>query len=200
MTQHQTVSVSVEGMSCASCVGRVDLAFQAVPGVVDVNVNLASETAKVTYLQGVTDVAALMRAASDAGYPATIAEANDGQDRVARKEEEARGLARRVMIAAVLALPVFLIEMGSHLIPAIHMLIQNTIGQQASWLVQFVLTTAVLAGPGRSFYTKGFPRAAEGRAGYEQPRRRRHGGRLCLFTGRDFRTVSDARRRACRVL
>ncbi|MEN8841280.1 MAG: heavy metal translocating P-type ATPase [Octadecabacter sp.] len=156
------VVFNVASMSCASCVGRVDLAFQAVPGVVDVNVNLASETAKVTYLQGVTDTAALMRAATKAGYPTTIAEANDGQDRVARKEEEARGLARRVMIAAVLALPVFLIEMGSHLIPVIHMLIQNTIGQQSSWLVQFVLTTAVLVGPGRTFYTKGFPALLKG--------------------------------------
>lgn len=156
------VVFNVASMSCASCVGRVDLAFQAVPGVLDVNVNLASETAKVTYLQGVTDVAALMRAASDAGYPANVAEANDGQDRVARKEEEARGLARRVAIAAVLALPVFLIEMGSHLVPAIHMLIQNTIGQQTSWLIQFVLTTAVLVGPGRSFYTKGVPALLKG--------------------------------------
>ena len=62
------VVFNVASMSCASCVGRVDLAFQAVPGVVDVNVNLASETAKVTYLQGVTDTAALMRAATEAHH------------------------------------------------------------------------------------------------------------------------------------
>lgn len=156
------VVFNVASMSCASCVGRVDLAFQAVPGVLDVNVNLASETARVTFLKGITDTAALMRAAGDAGYPATVAEANDSQDRAARKEEEARGLARRVLIAAVLALPVFAIEMGSHLFSGVHMLIQNTVGQQASWLFQFALTTAVLVGPGRSFYTKGFPALLKG--------------------------------------
>lgn len=159
--RHAEVVFNVASMSCASCVGRVDLAFQAVAGVVYVNVNLASETAKVTYLQGITDVAALMSAASDAGYPATIAETNDGQDRATRKEE-AGELARRLMIAGVLALPVFLIEMGSHLFPTIHMVIQNTIGQQVSWLVQFVLTTAVLVGPGRTFYTKGYPALLKG--------------------------------------
>lgn len=156
------VTFNIASMSCASCVGRVDLALQAVHGVLDVNVNLASETAKVTFLEGVTDTATLMRAARDAGYPATLADANNSQTRVSRKEEEARGLAQRVTIAALLTLPVFAIEMGSHLFPAIHMLIHNTIGQQASWLLQFVLTTAVLIGPGRSFYTKGIPALLKG--------------------------------------
>jgi Cu+-exporting ATPase len=108
------------------------------------------------------DISTILRAATDAGYPARVAEAAETKDRAQRKEEEARGLARRVAFAAALALPVFLMEMGGHLIPAVHMFIGATIGHQASWFIQFVLTTAVLIGPGRQFYLKGFPALFKG--------------------------------------
>ena len=149
--------LTIAAMSCASCVGRVDKALAAVPGVVEVNVNLASETATVVYVEGLVTTSDLIESSGAAGYPATVATAQAGDDRVARKEEEAQALAKRVTFAAILALPVFLIEMGGHVIPAVHMLIETTIGQQTSWLLQFVLTTIVLFGPGRTFYTKGFP-------------------------------------------
>ena len=157
-----TAVFNIEGMSCASCVGRVDRALAAVPGVMEANVNLASETARVTWLEGATDIAALQRAAAEAGYPASIAAATATPDRTARKEEEARVLRGRVLLAAALALPVFLMEMGGHFIPGIHMLIEGTIGRQASWLIQFALTTAVLVGPGRQFYLKGIPALLKG--------------------------------------
>ena len=160
--RRQTITLNVSEMTCASCVGRVDRALAAVPGVIEVNVNLAAETARVTFLEGATDPAALMRVAQEAGYPATLAEATATMDRAARKEEEASGLRRRVIFAAALALPVFLMEMGGHMIPAVHHAIAMTIGQQTSWLIQFVLTTAVLIGPGRQFYLKGIPALLKG--------------------------------------
>lgn len=157
-----TVVLNIESMSCASCVGRVDRALAAVPGVLEVNVNLASETARVTYLEGVTDAVALVQVSAENGYPAHIAEASDAKNQASRKEEEARDLKWRVVFAAALALPVFLIEMGGHLIPAVHMFVEATIGRQASWLLQFALTTAVLIGPGRQFYLKGYPALFKG--------------------------------------
>ncbi|TCS59047.1 Cu+-exporting ATPase [Primorskyibacter sedentarius] len=156
------VVLNVASMSCASCVGRVDKALSAVPGVLAVNVNLATETARVTFLEGAVDLEGLLRAAQEAGYPATVAEASATGSQTARKEEEAQGLRRRVVIAAALALPVFLLEMGSHVIPGMHALIGRSIGHQSSWLIQFVLTTAVLAGPGRQFYLKGIPALLKG--------------------------------------
>ncbi|HBS48784.1 MAG TPA: heavy metal translocating P-type ATPase, partial [Rhodobacteraceae bacterium] len=80
----------------------------------------------------------------------------------ARKAEEARALARRTGLAAALALPVFLLEMGGHVIPGVHHWIGATIGHETSWLIQFVLTTLVLIGPGREFYARGFPALAKG--------------------------------------
>ena len=157
MTAQMPITLTVEGMTCASCVGRVDRALAAVPGVTSVNVNLATETAAVTFDDGAVDADAIIRAATDAGYPATVAVATASQDRAERKEEEAHDLKRRVTIAAALAVPVFVMEMGGHLIPAFHMMIHNTIGTQASWVIQWVLTTLVLIGPGRQFYLRGVP-------------------------------------------
>ncbi len=158
----ETVTLSVESMSCASCVGRVDKSLEALPGVLDVNVNLAAETATVTFAEGAVSVADLIRASTDIGYPATIASERATEDRTSRKEEEARDLARRTGIAAAFALPVFLMEMGGHAIPAIHHAINATIGQEASWIIQFILTTVVLVGPGRMFYAKGIPALLKG--------------------------------------
>ncbi len=158
----QSVRLNVESMSCASCVGRVDKALEAVPGVVDVNVNLASETATVTFAEGAVELADLLKAAADAGYPAEPAEDTLTEDRSARKQGEAREMARKTALAAVFALPVFVLEMGAHLVPGMHGLIGRTIGHETSWMIQFVLTTIVLVWPGRAFYTKGFPALFKG--------------------------------------
>ncbi|SMX49722.1 heavy metal translocating P-type ATPase [Maliponia aquimaris] len=156
------VTLSIDAMSCASCVGRVDKALAAVPGVLSVNVNLAAETATVVYAEGVVAHSDLIEASKAIGYPACVTEAKSSGDRVARKEEEAKDLAGKMSMAAALALPVFLVEMGGHLIPAVHMAIENSIGQQASWIAQFILTSLVLFGPGRVFYLKGFPALLRG--------------------------------------
>jgi len=63
----QTSIYPVRGMTCASCVARVEEALRSVPGVVSANVNLASEKATVEYIEG-TEAAELRRAVRDAGY------------------------------------------------------------------------------------------------------------------------------------
>lgn len=158
----RTVKLTLTSMSCASCVGRVDRALRALPGVLDVNVNLASESAVMTIADGVVTPQDLLTASRAAGYPAELAETGEGLSAVARKEEDARLIARKTLIAALLALPVFLIEMGSHVIPGVHDLIAGTIGHRASWYIQFVLTTLILSGPGWVFFAKGVPALLRG--------------------------------------
>ncbi len=155
--QTARVVLTVGSMSCASCVGRVDKALVSVPGVVSASVNLAAETATVEYVEGVVTVDQIAQASTDMGYPATVAQEDASQTRADRKADEAKGLRRLVIFAALLTLPVFVLEMGAHLFPAFHMAIENSIGMQGSWYIQFVLTTIVLFGPGRYFFTKGFP-------------------------------------------
>ncbi len=150
-----TVTLSVASMSCASCVGRVERVLSAVPGVTAVSVNLAAETAMVTYLDGATSVSDLVSAAANGGYPARVVDGGSTQSRVDRKSEEAEHLRRRVILAAALTVPVFVLEMGAHLVPAFHMAIANWIGIQTSWVIQCVLASIVLFGPGRGFFVKG---------------------------------------------
>ena len=156
------ITLNIASMSCASCVGRVDKALADVPGVLSVTVNLAAETAVVEYLEGITTPADLMAATAGIGHPAEVAEANASQSRVERKAEEADNLRRNVLLAGVLTLPVFILEMGAHLIPAFHMAIESSIGTQTSWIIQFALASIVLFGPGRHFFTKGVPALLRG--------------------------------------
>ena len=153
------VDLVIEGMTCASCVARVERALSAVPGVTLAAVNLATERASV---KGTADISALVRVITAAGYDArAAAPALDVADETAaKKAAEEAGLKRDVVIAAALTLPVFVLEMGSHLFDWVHMAVMNTIGTQNSWYLQFALTTAVLFGPGLRFYRKGLPALA----------------------------------------
>jgi heavy metal translocating P-type ATPase len=146
---------SLSGMTCASCVLRVENAIKSVPGVIDVSVNLATGRARVSYLDGSAAIHAVQPAVKKVGYEAEpIADGGD-RERDARAAEMAT-LRRDMIIAATLTLPVFLIEMGAHIVPAFHHWIAGTLGIW-SWYGQFVLTTLVLFGPGRRFFAKGIP-------------------------------------------
>ncbi|MCU0827748.1 MAG: heavy metal translocating P-type ATPase [Tabrizicola sp.] len=158
--QQAAVELSVEGMTCASCVGRVERALAALPGVTLATVNLATESAHV---EGVASPEAMVAAVARAGYvarPQTQGTPRD--DREARAAVEERGLRRDLTVAAALTLPVFVLEMGSHMIPAVHHWVMTTLGMSTSWLIQFVLTTLVLIGPGQRFFRHGFPALLKG--------------------------------------
>ncbi len=157
-----TARLEIPDMTCASCVGRVERALKGVPGVIGAEVNLATEGAVVRYLDGAIAPADLIAAVRLAGYGAKLTTSAEPEDRSARKDREARDLARQTLIAAALALPVFVVEMGGHMVPAFHHLVAQTIGTQTSWVLQWVLTTLVLIGPGRMFYVRGIPALLRG--------------------------------------
>src|SRR5438105_2883805 len=66
--EHVSLSFPVDGMSCASCVGRVERALKALPGARDVAVNLATNRASLV-LGGRAGPADAAAALADAGYP-----------------------------------------------------------------------------------------------------------------------------------
>jgi Cu+-exporting ATPase len=152
-------TLAIQGMTCASCVARVEKAIERVPGVLAANVNLATERASVRYIGGVDVLGRMVEAVDATGYGAKeIHQDADQTDRErAAREAEISGLRRALTIAAVLTLPVFVIEMGSHFISAIHDWVMNTLGHRTSWYLQFALTTLVLFGPGLRFFRKGVP-------------------------------------------
>jgi Cu+-exporting ATPase len=92
----------VSGMTCASCVARVDSALSAVPGVISVSVNLASEKATVEYTEDMR-VSDLQKAARDAGYELGP-EAETLEDVATASQRELRTVRNRFIVAIVLGL------------------------------------------------------------------------------------------------
>jgi Cu+-exporting ATPase len=140
-----SVELEVEGMTCASCVGRVERALKKVEGVQSASVNLATERAVVT-LAGGANVAALVAAVHKAGYEArplggsagaageggaARSPAEDGTEQ--RQARERASLKRSLIVATVFALPVFVLEMGGHMVPAFHHWVGQAIGTRNSW-------------------------------------------------------------------
>ena len=103
-------TLPVAGMSCASCVGRVERALRTVPGVVTASVNLAAQTASVEYLPRVASAADLRAAIEGAGY--SVPDVSPGEDPVALQEraqrEEERALRSRLRVGIVLGVPLLL--------------------------------------------------------------------------------------------
>jgi Cu+-exporting ATPase len=153
------LELAVSGMTCASCVRRVEKALSKVPGAHQATVNLATERAHVEYDPKAAAPEAFVAAVEKAGYEARpIAQQEDYNQALSQaREAEARGLRRAFVVALALALPVFVLEMGGHLVPAWHHWLMATVGERNEWLLQFVLTTAVLAGPGWRFFSSGVP-------------------------------------------
>jgi Cu+-exporting ATPase len=107
-TDVREATFGVTGMSCASCVGRVERALGKVPGVLDVSVNLANEKATVRYLGGEVDPRYLEKAVEGAGYGTVSPGGEEGAD----ASEDARGRDYRELkgdfvVAAVLTVLIF---------------------------------------------------------------------------------------------
>ena len=157
----ESTQIQIEGMTCASCVRRVELAIAAVPGVLRASVNLATESATIESLTGMTPHPAIDAAIRKAGYEPRRAEAAGaaaGTDsREGARSRELSQLKRDLGIAAALTLPIFVLEMGSHALPALHHWLLMNVGQQTLYIAFFVLATIVQFGPGLRFYRKGVP-------------------------------------------
>ncbi|MGO2303451.1 MAG: heavy metal translocating P-type ATPase [Providencia sp.] len=158
--REETTELTIEEMTCASCVGRVEKALAQVPGVLEATVNLATERARIRHLSGAVTIDDLEAAVMQAGYKsrrisAGTTSSNDQADE--RRDNEERSLRRALLTAAIFTLPVFIIEMGSHFIPGVHELVSKVMSQQTNWYIQFILATIVLFGPGMRFFRKGIP-------------------------------------------
>ncbi|MCC5887085.1 MAG: copper-translocating P-type ATPase [Gammaproteobacteria bacterium] len=149
----------VTGMHCASCVRRVETALAQVPGVQSASVNLATNEASLHFGDAPPSFAALRAALTEAGYDTPDEGASPGAH---EHDDDAAALTRRFILAAALTLPVFMLEMGAHLIPAVHHAIEAHIGRFNNQLIQFVLTSIVLFGPGRVFFRIGLPALLRG--------------------------------------
>ncbi|RWU26300.1 copper-transporting ATPase [Pseudomonas alkylphenolica] len=135
----QTLELQIQGMTCASCAGRVERALSKVAGVQQVSVNLANERAHLQLL-GHLDSSVLIDAVTRAGYSASLPQSTQTNqvDAERRLRKERWSVALAVLLALPLVLPMLLQPFGVHwMLPA--------------W-AQFVLATPVQFILGARFY------------------------------------------------
>ena len=142
----ETLNLRIDGMTCASCVGRVERALKSVPGVLEASVNLATEEARVSRLALGAPVQDLMQAVVRAGYTAHPLTASEGKAEIDAKARQRARDGWRVAIAAALSLPLVL-----------PMLLQpfGLHGMLPAWL-QWALATPVQFWLGARFYRAGW--------------------------------------------
>ena len=139
MNGSTTFDLPISGMTCASCVGRVERALNKVPGVQSVSVNLANERAHVE-VAGQMDPAVLIAAVEKAGYTATLPQSETATQasQEQRLKRERWSLVMAIALALPLVLPMLVQPFGLHwMLPA--------------W-VQFLLATPVQFIFGARFY------------------------------------------------
>ena len=155
-----TLTAPVEGMTCASCVRRVEDALASVDGVERATVNLATNTAQVAFDAARVDAAALRRAVADAGYVLHLsadggastaatgsARASDAAEAV--EEETLRTLVRDLRTALVFTVPVMALSM---LLMWPRFAAAWPLDMDESNRLLLVLTTPVLFVSGRRFF------------------------------------------------
>ena len=134
-----TLRLAIDGMTCASCVSRVEKALKKVPGVLAASVNLATNTADVQWLAG-TPADALLAAVDRAGYSAQVQA--DGSIAAPAVDHEGWLVALGALLAAPLVLPMAGDLFGAHwMLPAL-------------W--QFLLAAPVQFFLGARFYRAGW--------------------------------------------
>jgi Cu+-exporting ATPase len=152
----EKVLLPVQGMSCASCVNKVEKALKSLKGVVNVNVNFATERASVEYLSGEVTIRDFKRVVQDAGYELLEVKEEDivEKERLAR-EAELSSLKWKFITGAILLIPILILMYGASLLEK-----WFGLSNQTNFFIQFVLATPVQFWAGRQFYV-GFWKAAK---------------------------------------
>ncbi|MCC6936738.1 MAG: copper-translocating P-type ATPase [Flavobacteriales bacterium] len=140
-------SYPVTGMTCASCVYTVEKALREQPGVKEVAVNLATNTAQVSFDPANTNDAALQKAVQDRGYDLLIEADHDATtDLEALQHERMTALKRRLFASIALSIPLMIVGM---------------VYMHAAWSpwVQWLLATPVVLVFGRQFFINAWKQA-----------------------------------------
>lgn len=176
----QRLTLEIEGMTCAGCASRVERALSGAPGVESASVNFAARTADLT-LDADAEAEPVLSALREAGYDGAPMKswadrtATARGDVAASKETDSHRQHRghgghdhgeaspgQLILAAALTAPIFIIEMGGHLIPALHDAVMGAVGRPALNWIFLALAAVVQFGPGRVFYRLGLPALLRG--------------------------------------
>jgi Cu+-exporting ATPase len=144
----EKVVLPIQGMTCASCVSKVQKALNAVKGVVHADVNFASERASAEYIPGEVSIRDLRKVVEEAGYQVIEVHEEDivEKERLAREAELSR-LKLKFILGAILLAPILILMYGATLF-------ERWVGlpKETNFFLQFLLATPVQFWAGWQFY------------------------------------------------
>ncbi|GBE27742.1 copper-exporting P-type ATPase A [bacterium BMS3Bbin03] len=139
--------IGIKGMSCASCVDKIEKALKEIPGVLKATVNPGTEEARIEYLPEMIQLAEIKKTIKDLGYQTVQIGDEIPEDREKMQHEaEYKKLWRKFLLAAILSVPI-LIGSFPEWFPA-----WAAVPQQTRWIILFALTVPVLLFSGSQFY------------------------------------------------
>jgi P-type Cu+ transporter len=150
--------LKIEGMTCAACAKAVERASKKLDGVVEANVNFATEKLSISYEPSKVRVSDIKKAIEKAGYKASEDETNVDQDRE-KKEKEIKAIWNGFIISAVFAVPLLIIAMAPMIFGAEGIMLPKAIDPmehiEVSALIQLLLVLPVIY-TGRRYFFVGF--------------------------------------------
>lgn len=162
----EEMNFGISGMTCANCSARIERKLNKLDGVIEANVNLATEQAKVRFLPDMLGFADFKNSVRDTGYD--VVEKDVVEKDVVEKiedqvdsESEARAqelsaLRRHLIIAAAATIPLLILTMLPMLVPILKHWLEQIIPNQNLHYLAFVLASIVQFIPGKRFYKPGW--------------------------------------------
>ncbi|WP_436348157.1 heavy metal translocating P-type ATPase [Natronorubrum sp. FCH18a] len=149
----ETVTIGISGMTCSNCAETNEEVLESVPGVVNAEVNYATDEARVTYNPATTSRQAMYDAIEDAGYSPIVEDDGDSESeesaRDAARNAEIRKQLRLTLFGAILSVPLMFF-MAEELFLGGEVLPETVFGFGFGW-VQFALATPVYVVLGKPF-------------------------------------------------
>lgn len=144
----EKVILPIRGMSCASCVNRVEKSIRSLKGVIRVSVNLATESASIEYLPETVSIEDFKRVVKDSGYqvPETKEEDLVEKERMVREAELFR-LKQKFIFGALLLIPILILMYGASFLEK-----KLNLSREINFFLQFLLATPVQFWNGWPFY------------------------------------------------
>ncbi|MBI1194214.1 MAG: heavy metal translocating P-type ATPase [Gammaproteobacteria bacterium] len=154
--QTRSGELRIEGMSCASCVGRVERALLKTPGVVKAEVNLATERALVEWLPSSLTETDIVKVVEGAGYGARFPSEETSTTEEQTGDPAEAALKRDLALALVLTIPLVIIAMAPMIVPQLHAFMTSLLAESNWSFLEGLLATPVLLFAGRRFFVTGW--------------------------------------------
>jgi Cu+-exporting ATPase len=151
-------TLKIEGMTCAACAKTIERITKKLPGVVEANVNFATEKLNISFEPSKVRTSDIKKAIEKGGYKAVEDESNVDNDRE-KKEKEIKALWNRFVVSAVFAVPLLLIAMvpmiAEKLKYELPSIINPMVHPEAYAIIQLILVIPVMVS-GKKYFTVGF--------------------------------------------